>query len=176
MLRASPSSSLTRTMLIYYSRRLPVVLTFLYCSPQGHQASRLAGSFPSIHSHRCSRSPLLSSASYARVLLLVLCFLLKIKIWNIHSPNRYKQNMEGSKIPPNVLFLEIVIRLKNSYGVSFLLRLMQAKRLISLVIPSSSVTSHSVIWSAWCLWFGSLVGLAGSGERTLSKAQSWGKF
>lgn len=80
-----------------------------------------------------------------RVLLLVLCFLLKIKISNTHGPNRHKQNTEGSKSPPKVLFLEIAMRLRNSHGVSFPLRLTQAERLISLVIPSRAVTSRFVI-------------------------------
>ena len=79
-----------------------------------------------------------------RVLLLVLCFL-KIKILNTHGPKRHKQNTEGSESPPMVLFLEIAMRLRNSYRVSFPLRLTQAERLISLVIPSRAVANHFVI-------------------------------
>ena len=53
--------------------------------------------------------------------------------------------MAGHKIEPNILFLEIIIRLKSSYRVSFSLGLMQGKRLISLVILSSPLTNHLVI-------------------------------
>lgn len=48
--------------------------------------------------------------------------------------------MEGSKVQPNILFLEIVIRLENSYRVSFSPGLMQGSRLLSPALPGRQLS------------------------------------
>ena len=163
----------------YFGHSDPDMVTIFKPSPNGNLSSQVAPNSlyifalwpPVISFKHCKlisfHSFIVHSADYFPVLPIpgflpfFLYFFWRCTVLRGTIQRNTKQNMAGHKIEPNILFLEIIIRLKSSYRVSFSLGLMQGKRLISLVILSSPLTNHLVIWSPWCSQFCSLAGVVG---------------